>query len=324
MNVLVTGGLGVNGSWVTTKLVARGLRPVVLENRLDYSLVADDVRRHASFIEGDVTDDAFVRALLREHRIERIIHMAALIVGLDADPLRAFRVNALATVQLLDAAVAAGVERFVFTSSRAVYGDVTGDAAHPTYRPIDEEHPVNPVNIYDVCKVAGEGLGGSYARAAGLSFVALRFAQIYGPGKLQRHGNYGVLSRMIECSLAGEPIAIAQGAEQRDDIIYVDDVAEAIVIAALHPKPAHDAYNISNGTGVSLEEFAGVVRELVPRARIAVGPGIDYMQLGPQYYAVMANARARDDLGFVPRFGVRDGVADYIRRVHAMQLPLAR
>jgi UDP-glucose 4-epimerase len=322
MNVLVTGGLGVNGSWVTTKLVARGLRPVVLENRLDYSLVGDDVRRNAIFVEGDVTDEAFVRATLREYRIERIIHMAALIIGLDADPLRAFRVNAQATIQLLDAAVAAGIERVVFTSSRAVYGDVTGEFAHPVYRPVDENHPVNPIAIYDVCKVACEGMGRNYARTTGLSFVALRFAQIYGPGKLQRHGNYGVLSRLIESSLAGEPIAIPQGGDQRDDIIYVDDVAEAVVVATLHPHPNYDAYNISQGAGVSLFEFAGVVRDLVPDANIDIGPGVDYMQLGAQYYAVLANQRARDDLDFVPRFGLRDGVADYIRRVREMQLPL--
>jgi UDP-glucose 4-epimerase len=83
----------------------------------------------------------------------------------------------------------------------------------------------------------------------GLQFMALRFAQIYGPGKLQRHGPYGLHSRLIECPLAGKAVKIEQGGEQRDDVIYVDDAAEAIVLALLHEKPTYDAYKYFGGSG---------------------------------------------------------------------------
>ena len=89
-------------------------------------------------------------------------------------------------------------------------------------------------------EVSPEDLGkyrmGNYARMRGLQFVALRFAQIYGPGKLQRHGPYGLFSQLVESPLAGRPVKIPRGGDQRDDVIYVDDIAEAIVSNS--PAPA--------------------------------------------------------------------------------------
>ncbi len=133
MNILVTGGLGVNGAWVTRKLIERGLNPIVLENRMDLSLLGEAWARKAKIVQGDVTDVETMLRTLREYKIERVVHMAGLIAGLQADPLKGFNVNALGTVGLLEAARIAGVERFVFTSSRAVYGEVSGRASHPHY-----------------------------------------------------------------------------------------------------------------------------------------------------------------------------------------------
>ena len=82
MNILLTGGLGVNGAWVTRKLVERGYRPVVLENRIDTSLIGDDIKRKIEIVEADITQlDALVR-ICRSHKIQRIVHMAALITGI--------------------------------------------------------------------------------------------------------------------------------------------------------------------------------------------------------------------------------------------------
>jgi UDP-glucose 4-epimerase len=320
MNILLTGGLGVNGAWVTRKLVERGYRPVVLEKRLDLSLLPADVARSIVLVEGDVTDLAGLVRTLADHKIQRVVHMAALITGIQTDLLGGFEVNATGTVKVLEAASRTGVERVVFTSSRAAYGDIGSPHAHPDYEPIAEDDRQRPFLVYDVCKVAAEGMGRNYARMRGLSFVALRFAQIFGPGKLQRHGPYGLFSQLIESPLAGRAVTIPRGGDQRDDLIYVDDAAEAIVLATLHEQPRYDAYNISRGVGTTLRDFADAVRAVIPGAAIEIGPGLDYHGLGANYCGIMDNTRARSDLGFVPRFDLVSGVAHYVATMQELGL----
>jgi UDP-glucose 4-epimerase len=320
MKILLTGGLGVNGAWVTRKLVERGYRPIILENRIDLSLVGPDLANGIEVIEADITDRDGLAAVLSEHKIQRIVHMAALITGIQADMQKGFDVNAAGTVNVLEAASRAGVERIVYTSSRSIYGHIDGPKAHPIYEPITEDHPQRPFLVYDVCKVASEGMGRNYARMRGLQFVALRFAQIFGPGKLQRHGPYGLFSQLVESPLAGKPVKILRGGDQRDDVIYVDDIAEAIVQAVLHPRPSHDAYNISRGVGTTLHDFADAVRKVVPNAQIEIGSGLDYHGLGACYCGIMDNTRASVDLGFRPRFDLDSGVAHYIETMRKLQL----
>lgn len=312
MNVLITGGLGVNGSWVTRKLVQRGLSPVVYDQQLNTELVGPEAQ-HATLLRGDINDIAALIRTLREHEIECIVHMAGMVVGTQQELFQAFRVNALGTVQVLEAARVAGVRRVVYTSSRAVSGDVTGAAAHPTYEPMDEEYRVAPAATYDVCKVAGEVMGRNYAGVHGLEFVALRFAAIVGPGKPARHGGNSVYSAMIEESLAGRRFRVPRGGDQVDDLIYVDDAAEGVVLAALHDRPTFDTYNISRGVGTTLHDLAAAVRQTVPDADIEVGAGLDPFGIGRQYYGVMSNARAQSDLGFTPRFDLAEMVDDYAR-----------
>lgn len=322
MNILITGGLGVNGAWVTRKLIERGHEPIVFENRPDYSLV-DDLRDAFELVRGDVNDLAGLVRAFQEHRVRRVIHMAALMPpDAQADPLNGFRVNAFGTVQVLEAARIAGVERVVFTSSRAAYGEIPpGEFGHPNYRLVDEDHPLNPSLVYDVCKVASEGMGRNYQRNYGIQFVSLRFAAIFGPGKLARHGNVSIHSKLIENPMAGKPVRIPKGKDQRDDMIYVKDVAEGIVLAALHDRPKYSAYNIASGQGRTLEDFADAVRRVIPGADIEIGPGLDFFDMGVNYYAVFDTARAREDLGFELRFSLEEGVRDYISTMRRLGLP---
>lgn len=321
MNILVTGGLGVNGVWVVRKLLAREHTPVVYDSRLDYSLAAD-IAGQFEAIQGDILDLARLAGLLRERKIQRLLHLAALMPpDAQRDPLHGFRVNALGTVTVLEAARRAGTERVVFTSSRSAYGEIPpGEHRHPTYKPLPEDHPCHPRLVYDVTKLASEGMGLNYQRDYGLQFVALRFAAIYGPGKLARHGPVSIHSKIIENALAGAPVRIPQGGEQRDDMLYVDDAAEAIVLAALKDRPGYSVYNIATGEGHTLVEFADAVRKVVPDADIAIGPGLDFLQMGVNNYAVFDITRAREDLGYQPRFDLEAGVRDYVETMRRLGL----
>jgi UDP-glucose 4-epimerase len=317
MSILVTGGLGVNGAPVLRKLVKLGHRPVVLDSRQDFSLLDEQSIAGLEMVLGDCTDRQFVDSLLKRYRIETIVHMAAIVAEAQQRPFDAFRVNAFGTVQLLDLARLNGVKRFVFTSSRGVYGEQMGETAHPTYRAIHEDDPLRPARVYDVCKVAAEGMGRNYALAYGLEFVALRFATIFGPGKTLRHKNYGILSELIERGLAGEPVRIGKGGDQKDDIIYVEDAAQAIVTAALHSRPGHDTYNISHGVGVTLHDLANAVRAISPKADIEIGPGLNYMGWDINYAGVLDNSRALATLGYRPGFDLKAAVADYAERLRS-------
>ncbi|MDP2659928.1 MAG: NAD-dependent epimerase/dehydratase family protein, partial [Dehalococcoidia bacterium] len=238
-----------------------------------------------------------------------------------ADPRLGFEVNATGTVNILEASRLAGVERVVFTSSKAVYGPIRGEHAYPTYKPLGEDHPKNPISVYDVCKVASEGMGMNYHRNYGLDFIALRFASIYGPGKLARHGAIAQHSKIIENSMLGKPATVAKGAQERDDMIYVKDVAQGIVKACLAKGVEHRAFNIGTGKGVTLVDMAEAVKKIYPNAQIEIGPGLNYIGWDESYFSIFDISKARDELGYEPRYGVEEGVADYIETMKRLNIP---
>lgn len=320
MRVLVTGGVGVIGVRVVRKLLERGIQPVVCDFRADFSLMPDLVGRF-EFVAGDVTDFGSVSRVVREQHIERIVHLAAFI---DPDmgklPFRSFNVNTLGTVNLLEAARLAGITRFVYASSRAVYGETPHGVGGPGYKPLDEDHPKHPVSAYDVTKLAAEQMGKLYRDLHDIQFAALRFAGIYGPGKQARHGKMSLRSRMVEDPVAGKPVRLERGGDQLDDIVYVDDVAESLVLAAMAKRLNRLAYNIGSGKGQTLRQFADAVRAAVPGADIEVGPGLNPMGFDVHYYAILDISRARDDLGYAPRFGLAEGVRDYVQSLRGIKL----
>lgn len=315
MRVLVTGGFGVNGSWVVRELAGRGHDVVVLENRDDRSLLPDlaDALDGAIPVEiGDVSDAGLVAGVVDRHRPDVVVHMAA-IIGAGDDPVAGVDVNVSGTTAVCEAAVRAGVGRVVYTSSRAAYGALTGEHGHPTYVPVTEDHPRRPAGLYDVTKLCSEEIGGWYRRARGLEFVSLRFATIFGPGKLQRHGGFSTYSSMIELPAAGKPVRLPRGGDERDDVLYVADVATAVAAAALTPGPLpHDAYNIGHGSTVSLHDLADAVRAAIPGADIEIGPGLDPMGMDASYYGALDSSRAAADLGWSAQYPLSRAVPHHL------------
>jgi UDP-glucose 4-epimerase len=311
MRILVTGGVGVNGSWVTRKLLERGHTPIVLENRVDYSLLPD-LEGRFELVVGDITQLESLTTTLRERKIERVVHMAAYFTPtMEDEPFTQFSVNGMGTVVVLEAARRAGVGRVVYTSSRGYYGEKPRGVGETGHVKLTEEYVPRPRTIYDVSKNASEGMGRNFARVYGLEFAALRFAGIYGPGKMARHSFTSLRSRLVEDPFAGKPVSLADGGDQLDDMIYVDDIAEAIVLAALAPKLGYDAYNIASGEGHTLREFADAVRAAIPGAQLEIGPGT--REYGPHHnYAIFDITRATTDLGWRPRFPIAAGVRDYV------------
>jgi len=314
--VLCTGALGVNGVWALRSLLERGADVLATDLREDFAL-GPELAGEVGFAALDITDADAVDAAVAGFRPDVVVHMAALMPAqAQADPDLGYRVNVCGTAHVLRAARAHGVRRVAFTSSKGAYGAVVGPHGHPAYESLREDAPVRPVTVYDHAKVASEGLGLNYARGGGPEFVALRFANIYGPGKLARHGPMSLVSRLIEDAAAGRPTRIAQGGDQRDDQVYVRDAGEAIALAALKEDlPAAAVYNVASGEAPALRDLGEIVRAVVPGADIEIGPGLDPMGLGIPYYSVLDRTRARAELGFSARFDLRAGIADYVARL---------
>ena len=189
MAVLITGGMGVLGSMVAEELVGRGESVVVYARHPDRSLVPAEVLGALEYVRGDVLDLPNLVHTIRRHRVERVLHMAALLIGeCQTNPYAGFQVNAGGTVNVYEAARMTDLARVVYTSSKSVYGAVPPPYGHPTYAPLPEDGPKNPVRVYDVTKLAGEHMGLTYAETSGVDVVVLRFASTFGPGKLARHG----------------------------------------------------------------------------------------------------------------------------------------
>jgi UDP-glucose 4-epimerase len=311
MKVLITGGMGVIGSMVGCRFVQEGHRPVLMARHLDKGLIRP-IEDQVDIELGDVLDLPRILSIIESYKITHIIHTAALIGLLSyKNPPQSIQINVIGALNILEAARFMKVQRVVYTSAKGVYGDITGEYDHPTCKPFDEDHPKNPIRIYESAKLMGEHIGQFYQRTYGLEFVALRFSQTYGPGKtVTKWGGRAIPSQIIEGAYSGKPVRVEKGGDQKSDFIYTKDVAHGIYLACTKPEIHYTAYNIGTGVGVTLKDFGEEVKRLIPEADIQIGPGLDYM--GERRYGIFDITRAQQDLGFYPQFTLRKSVEDYI------------
>jgi UDP-glucose 4-epimerase len=325
MKVLVTGGLGVNGCWVTRQLLEMGHHPIVLDNRPDFSLLPD-IATSVQLVQADVRDFDTILRTLRENRVERVCHLAGLYPrACDADPLVGFQTNALSTVQILEAARLAGVQRVVYTSSVAAISPISADYLHPERKAVTEDYPVFPraSGVYSATKVASELMGLNYQRLFGLQFVALRFATTYGPGKLApRHGNINIVwQRIVENAMRGAPTRLQQDGNVTYDMTYTRDVGNSVVLACFAENPVHSVFHVGSGRGYTLQEFGDRVKQVIPTAVIEVGVGQGGSAAGGSY--LLDISLARKELGYEPQYDPATATKDWLHWLERLNLPVA-
>ena len=267
MAVLVTGGAGYIGSHMVHQLLDAGEDVVVLDN------LSTGFRRsvppEASFIEGDVGDDAAVRAIIREHGIEDIIHFAGSIVVPDSvvDPLGYYLNNTVKSRALIAAAVASGVRRFVFSSTAAVYGA-------PETNPVGEDAPTQPMSPYGSSKLMTETMLADTARAHDFAFVALRYFNVAGADPAGRTGQSTprathlikvaaetALGKRTHLDVFGTDYPTRDGTCIRD-YIHVSDLTRAHLDALAHLRGGgtSDIFNCGYAHGFSVREVVDAVR----------------------------------------------------------------
>lgn len=312
MNVLITGGMGVNGAVTARLLVEEGFRPVLLDNRMDLSLMRD-IKDRVDCVEADVCDASALEGVVEKYKITHIAHLAALMPEpAEANPRLGVKVGVGGTVNVLETARARKIKRVVFTSSKAAYGEIDGAEGPPSYKPLREDYRKHPADLYGSIKVCCEELGRYYRETYGIEFIALRYVSIYGPGKEARHGPLSFYGQLIERARSGEKWVVPQGGDQPNDVVYVGDVARSVYLALKAPTPGQWTFNIGTGRPWTPRDFLNAASKLFPDHKIELGPGPSNLGRSKQSYCVFDISAAKKHIGYEAAFAVEQGVRDYV------------
>lgn len=295
MKVLVTGGAGFIGSHIVDQLLAEGHQVVVVDDLSTGSL--DNVNPQASFVRLSVLDGELLELFARE-KFDAALHLAAqTIVGSSLEhPDIDARVNVLGTLQVLEGCRQHGVERIIFASSAAVYGDVAE-------LPVPEEAPGQPASFYGLSKLTAERYIQMYHALYGLNYLILRYANVYGERQGDR-GEGGVVSIFAGCLCRNNRLNIYGDGGQTRDFVYVGDVAAANVAAVTTPQ-TNRILNISSQTETSVNELASLFAEIAGEAAC---PAYHPARSGDILRSTLRNREACAALDWQPRIGLREGL----------------
>jgi UDP-glucose 4-epimerase len=295
MRVLVTGGAGFIGSHVVDGLRGAGHEVAVLDNLSTGD--RGNLPEGVSLFEQDIRD-ADVERVFRDFRPEVVDHHAAQanVPASVADPVYDASVNVLGGLNLLRAAAATGVRKFVYISSGgAMYGE-------PDSVPVREDAPVRPLSPYGASKQALEAWLGVFQRTFGLDFTVLRYGNIYGPRQGIREEG-AVVAVFATRMAAGEPVTIDGTGQQTRDFVYVGDCVTAN-LAALE-RGSGGAFNIGTGQETSvLQIFEGMARVSGSDGEPRFGPA----RKGDVMRIVLDPSRAARELGWKAEMPLEDGL----------------
>jgi UDP-glucose 4-epimerase len=304
--IVITGGLGFIGSALAARLVALGGDVVLIDslapqyggNLFNVTPIRERVRVEIL----DIRDTAALEPLLAG--CDHLFNLAGQTSHLDSmqDPVTDLEINCLAQLTLLEACRAVCPEAsIVFASTRQIYG-------RPLYLPVDEKHPLHPVDVNGVNKMAGEAYHILYHDVYGMKATALRLTNTYGPRMRIKDARQTFVGVWLKLILEGEPFEVWGGAQKRD-FTYVDDAVEAFLLAAASAATKGKVFNLGGEAPVSLAELAELlvaanrggrfVRREFPaeRQRIDIG----------NYYA--DDTLFRRVTGWRPQVGLAEGLA---------------
>ncbi|HVZ41478.1 MAG TPA: UDP-glucose 4-epimerase GalE [Candidatus Kapabacteria bacterium] len=303
MHVLVTGGAGYIGSVVCEELLAEGHSVIVYDNLSKGH--REMVPPEARFVQADLLDAESLRAVLRNAHVEAVVHMAAdsLVGESVADPRKYYHNNVTASLALLDAMRDCGVERIVFSSSAAVYGE-------PAKQPIEANDSTSPTNPYGETKLAFERALAWYGNAFGIRHASLRYFNAAGAsercGELHDPETH-LIPIVLDVAAGRRDCVTVNGTDYPThdgtcvrDYVHVIDLARAHVLALRAIAERNVIYNLGcGGEGYSVQQVIDAAREVTGRAiPTQTGP----RRAGDPAVLVAASDAIRRDLGWAPQF----------------------
>jgi UDP-glucose 4-epimerase len=314
MRILVTGGTGFLGAYFVRYALGEGADVIVYDRYLDRGRLGE-AATDVTLVEGDVTDYDSVGSLFAEYSIDRVAHFAFIlgppVVG---QIIPYMQVQTIGTVNVFEAARLAGVQRIMYCSSVAAYGNPE------TGQPMTEDVLGNPTEPYGAAKLWGEALGRYYTATLGVDVVALRFSPTFGLGRAWRGSYNSGLTQStayvhfmarVEEAARGKPIAMPRD-DSLADWTYAADAAQASWLALTTENLPHHLYNVCSEMR-PVGEFTRKLRELLPEVEITSSE----TEVPHPVQCFMSNSRIKSDLGFAPKYSIEAGLEDYLRRIRA-------
>ena len=268
--VLITGGVGFIGSNLARQLVTVGARVTLADSLIPLYggnlFNIEDIRERITLNITDVRDPYSMTYLVQGK--DYLFNLAGQTSHLDSmtDPRTDLDINAAAQLSILEACRQhnPGI-KIVFASTRQLYGK-------PEYLPVDEAHPIRPVDVNGINKLAGEWYHLLYNNVYGVRACALRLTNTYGPGMRVKDARQTFLGIWIRNAIEGKPILVFGDGLQRRDFNYVDDAVEAMLLAALDVRADGQVFNLGSKEVMNLKQLAEILVELHPGARFEIVP----------------------------------------------------
>ena len=307
MKFLITGGLGLIGHTVTSKLESKEHEVVIVDTQTNYGIVPQDeldylmTERRKKIatdrIYGiDIADSAGIDWVIGKHKPDVVVHMASFPRQkvVNANPAHGAQVMMEGLINVLESAKRHKVERVVYISSSMVYGDFEDQ--------VTEDSECSPIGQYGIMKLAGEQLVKDYHRRGAFDYVIIRPSAVYGPLDVEDR----VVAKFMLAAMRGETLKV-NGAEETLDFTYVDDAADGIVSAATRIMSANRTYNITKSHSVTLLEAAEMIVKIVGKGTVEVrDKDADFPSRG-----ALNIERAQTILGYDPKVDVEEGFQRY-------------
>lgn len=310
--VLVTGGAGFIGSHLVDRLVSGNYSVRVIDDLSTGKL--ENIKVHVDsgkvdFIRGDIRDAELVKECVKD--IDVIVHLAAVtsVPFSVKEPHLTYETNVTGTLNLLTSAAEEKVDKFIFISSCAVYGE-------PRYLPVDEKHSTTPISPYSESKLAGERYCLDFHKKRLLKSVVLRLFNVYGPR--QGLNDYsGVITRFIDRSRQRMPLVIYGDGSQTRDFVNVYDVSQAILQALENEAATGQVFNIGFGAPTSINKLAKSILEL---ADLNLEILHDKPRSGDVKKSFANISKAEKLLGYKPQFSLKDGLSTLFSEEPKLQI----
>ncbi|HUV79663.1 MAG TPA: SDR family oxidoreductase [Candidatus Bathyarchaeia archaeon] len=302
MKAVVTGGAGFIGSNLVEELANRGNEVVILDDLATGKMenITDLLKRaKVKFIRGSVTDLELLTGIFND--VDYVFHQAAIpsVQRSVEDPLVTNEVNVQGTLNVLFAAKECGVEKVVYASTAAVYGDTPE-------LPKREDMKPNPKSPYAVSKLTGEQYCAVFGEVYGLKTVCLRYFNVYGPKQDPASEYAAVIPLFITRVLANKPPIIYGDGEQTRDFAFVKDVVHANILAS---ERGEGVFNIASGMRISLNELSHTIIGMIDKD---LKPVYTEPRKGDIKHSLADVSLAKEKLGYDPEYGLEKGLKETI------------
>jgi UDP-glucose 4-epimerase len=302
---IVTGGAGFIGSHLSQRLINSGHNVIVLD---DLSTGFErNLPDAVTFYKVDISDMAQLMSVHIPGKVHAIYHLAAQSSGEASfnDPARDIEVNYRATYNILKLGELNNINRFIYTSSMSVYGEVTSSNCR-----IDEEHSCRPISYYGCNKLSSENLIRVFSNHSNICPTVLRLFNVYGPGQNMFNIKQGMVSIYLSYLIHNKPIHVKGSLDRFRDFVYVDDVVDILVLCESNIATFNQVFNVGTGTGTTVSELLRIILKTFSKDDFDTWIRVEGNTPGDIKGCVANNEKVCQTLHWEPQKSIEYGIAE--------------